>query len=84
MKSMQLPLAAIFLMTYFHRVGGRGHGPLGPSLDPLLEKAADHFASIPLRLVLGIDKESKRGSSTQDRRHQESETGISVVPKKNF
>ena len=31
MKSMQLPLAAIFSITYFHRAkGGEGHGPLGP------------------------------------------------------
>ena len=29
MKSMQLPLAAIFFMTYFNRAGG-GHGHLGP------------------------------------------------------
>ena len=33
MKSMRPPSAAIFLMTYFHRAGGRGHGPV----DPLLE-----------------------------------------------
>ena len=33
MKSMRLPLAAIFFLTYFHRAGG--HGILGPP-DPLL------------------------------------------------
>ena len=37
MKSMRPPLAAIFFMTYFHRAGGGGHGPLGP-LDQLLPK----------------------------------------------
>ena len=26
MKSMRLPLATIFFMTYFHNAGGRGHG----------------------------------------------------------
>ena len=35
MKSMWLPLAVIFFMTYFHRARG-GHGPLAPPLDPLL------------------------------------------------
>ena len=34
MKSMWLPLAAIFFMTYLYRVGG--HGPLGAPLDLLL------------------------------------------------
>ena len=29
MKSMRLPSAAIFFMTYFHRAGG-GHGPSAP------------------------------------------------------
>ena len=29
MKSMRMPLAGIFFMTYFHRAGG-GHGRLGP------------------------------------------------------
>ena len=31
MKSIWLPLAAIFFMTYLYRAGGggRGHGPLG-------------------------------------------------------
>ena len=29
MKSMQLPLVAIFFMTNFYRAGG-GHGPLSP------------------------------------------------------
>ena len=36
MKSMGLPSVAIFIMTYLHRPGGGGHGPLGPPLDPLL------------------------------------------------
>ena len=30
MKSMWPPLTAIFIMTFFYRAGGRGHGPLGP------------------------------------------------------
>ena len=34
MKSMRLPLVAIFFMTYFHRAGG-GMVPSAP-LDPLL------------------------------------------------
>ena len=33
MKSMWLPLVAIFFMTYLYRAGG---GPLGTPLDPLL------------------------------------------------
>ena len=36
MKSMRLPLAAIFFMTYFHRAGG-GLWPPRPPLDPLLD-----------------------------------------------
>ena len=36
MKSMQVPSATIFFMTYFHRARGWGMAPSVPSSDPLL------------------------------------------------
>ena len=53
MKSMRLPLAAIFFMTYFHRARG-GHGPLGPPLDPLLLWLCNGASSV-LLLVPCVD-----------------------------
>ena len=41
MKSMQLPLVAIFFMTFFYRAGGRGMTPSAPTPDPLLKLLAN-------------------------------------------
>ena len=50
MKSMWLPLAAIFFMTYFHRAGGRGsHGPLAPSWI-CYRYSGEHSRGIPYPL----------------------------------
>ena len=48
MKSVQPPLAAIFLMTYFYRAGGE-HGSLAPP-DPLLGGAHPVFVCVDLLL----------------------------------
>ena len=52
MKSMRLPLAAIFFMTYFHRAGGGG-GMAPLPLDPLLLIKDGHHWS-PAPTVTGI------------------------------
>ena len=54
MKSMQLPLVAIFFMTYFHRAGG-GHDPLGPtpeSATEVVDKIAYERVNLPKRNLL--------------------------------
>ena len=51
MKSMWLPLAAIFFMTYLYRAGGGGHGLLGTPLDPLLNVAADTLTTAHMTIL---------------------------------
>ena len=48
MKSMRLPSAAIFFMTYFHRAGGGAWSPRVPLPDTLLET---HHKGIPLAVA---------------------------------
>ena len=60
-KSMWSPLVAIFFMTYFHRAGGGGHGPLGPPGSATASKTRMHSSRMRTARLLTVSQHVLRG-----------------------